>query len=305
MIKSDLDRVIDSLKKCQIVPENDVKLLCKRAVEDFSKEGNVLNLSTPITVCGDLHGQFYDLMEIFAIGDIPPQTNYLFLGDYVDRGLYSVETFLLLLALKVRYPGKVALIRGNHESRQISQVYGFYDECFRKYGSAEVWSCCVEVFDCLALGAVIDNKLFAVHGGISPKLPTVSSIDLLDRKQEVPVEGPMCDLLWSDPEDIEDWAISTRGAGYLFGKDSVLKWNHANNFDLVIRAHQLIKEGYRFMFDDNLVTVWSAPNYCYRCGNVAAILELDENLQSKYKIFVEAPKEFRTQQSEEIAHYFL
>lgn len=151
-------------------------------------------------VCGDIHGQFYDLKELFKVGGDVPETNYLFMGDFVDRGFYSVETFLLLLALKVRYPDRITLIRGNHESRQITQVYGFYDECLRKYGSILVWRYCTEIFDYLSLSAIIDGKIFCVHGGLSPSIQTLDQIRTIDRKQEVPHDGPMCDLLWSDPE---------------------------------------------------------------------------------------------------------
>ncbi|VDO75536.1 unnamed protein product, partial [Onchocerca flexuosa] len=123
-------------------------------------------------------------MELFRVGGQVPDTNYLFLGDFVDRGFYSVETFLLLLALKVRYPDRMMLIRGNHESRQITQVYGFYDECLRKYGSSAVWRCCTEVFDCLSLSAVIAGKVFCVHGGLSPSIQNLDQIRTIDRKQE-------------------------------------------------------------------------------------------------------------------------
>ena len=145
-------------------------------------------------------------------------------GDFVDRGLYSVETFLLLLALKVRYPDRITLIRGNHESRQITQVYGFYDECQRKFGSANVWRYCCDVFDYLSLGAIVDGRVFCVHGGLSPNITTLDQIRLISRKQEVPQDGAMCDLLWSDPDgtcisltkDITGWGVSPRGAGFLF-----------------------------------------------------------------------------------------
>lgn len=345
-------------------------------------------------------------MELFRVGGECPDTNYLFMGDFVDRGFYSLESFLLLLALKVRYPDRMTLIRGNHESRQITTVYGFYDECLRKYGSANVWRYCCEVFDYLALGALVvgaasgvdvtpdpeidldvptrpsnptiadetrdtlpesdtgwhrgecevevvsaggnvihrvyrpvdadgnripapsslpstptatsntqprlfqrrqsiparsssgignigtpgtgaasasstspnpsSGAILCVHGGLSPVVDTVDKIRLLDRKQEVPHEGAMCDLLWSDPDEIDGWGLSPRGAGFLFGADIVKQFNHTNNLSLIARAHQLVMEGFKEMFDSSIVTVWSAPNYCYRCGNVAAILELGE-----------------------------
>lgn len=222
---SDLDRQIEQLKRCEIIKENEVKALCAKAREILVEEGNVQRVDSPVTVsrhlrfgsrslsssrslltcsvrqvCGDIHGQFYDLKELFKVGGDVPETNYLFMGDFVDRGYYSVETFLLLLALKVRYPDRITLIRGNHESRQITQVYGFYDECLRKYGSTDVWRYCTEIFDYLSLSAIIDGKIFCVHGGLSPSIQYLDQIRSIDRKQEVPHDGPMCDLLWSDPE---------------------------------------------------------------------------------------------------------
>ena len=257
-----------------------------------------------MTICGDIHGQFYDLMELFRVGGMCPDTNYLFLGDFVDRGLYSVETLLLLLALKVRYPDRMTLIRGNHESRQITQVYGFYDECTRKYGSANVWRYCCDVFDYMSLGAIVDGRVFCVHGGLSPTIVSLNQIRSIDRKQEVPHEGAMCDLLWSDPDgtwmclwayaEITGWGISPRGAGFLFGGDVAKSFAHNNGLDLIARAHQLILEGYKQMFDSTIVTVWSAPNYCYRCGNVASILQLDEALNQKYLTFEAATQGYVT-----------
>lgn len=290
---SDLDKQINQLLDCKFLKESQVRTICVKVKEILINESNVQRLSSPITVCGDIHGQFYDLKEIFFTGGQIPLTNYLFLGDFVDRGYYSLETFLLLLALKARYPNRITLIRGNHESRQITQVYGFYDECLRKYGSINVWKYCTEVFDLLSLSAIIDNKVFCVHGGLSPELHNFDDIEKIQRRQEVPHQGPMCDLLWSDPEDIENWGVSPRGAGYLFGKSVVSQFNHQNNIDLICRAHQVVMEGYKIMFEQKLVTVWSAPNYCYRCKNVAAILEFDEHLNKRFKIVSAAPDSVR------------
>ena len=192
---------------------------------------------------------------------------------------------------KVRYPDRIFLIRGNHESRQITQVYGFYDECLRKYGTLNVWRYCVEVFDYLSLAALVDGVVLGVHGGLSPNVSTIDQVRLIDRKQEVPHEGPMCDLLWSDPEEMVGWGLSPRGAGYLFGSDICKQFNYINGLNFIARAHQLVMEGYKWMFDQQLVTVWSAPNYCYRCGNVASVLELDEQLNCEFKVFKEAPHE--------------
>ncbi|MQM19272.1 hypothetical protein Taro_052273 [Colocasia esculenta] len=244
-------------------------------------------------VCGDIHGQFYDMKELFKVGGDCPKTNYLFLGDFVDRGFYSVETFLLLLALK--------------ELTHHLQVYGFYDECLRKYGSVNVWRYCTDIFDYLSLSALVENRIFSVHGGLSPAITTLDQIRTIDRKQEVPHDGGMCDLLWSDPEDaVDGWGLSPRGAGFLFGGNVVTSFNHTNNIDFICRAHQLVMEGYKWMFNNQIVTVWSAPNYCYRCGNVAAILELDENLNKQFRVFEAAPQESRGVPSKKPApDYFL
>ncbi|KAI9253771.1 serine/threonine-protein phosphatase 4 catalytic subunit [Phascolomyces articulosus] len=286
-----LDRQLEQLRQGEIISEQEVKELCQKAREILVEESNVQRVDAPVTICGDIHGQFHDLKELFTVGGECPDTNYLFMGDFVDRGFYSVETFLLLLALKVRYPDRITLIRGNHESRQITQVYGFYEECIRKYGSANVWRYCCEIFDYLSLSAIIDNKIFCVHGGLSPSITTLDQIRTIDRKQEVPHDGAMCDLLWSDPDEIEGWGYSPRGAGYLFGGDVVQRFLHTNNLELIARAHQLVMEGYKLMFNDTIVTVWSAPNYCYRCGNIAAILKLDDGLNREYKIFDAAPQQ--------------
>ena len=165
-------------------------------------------------------------------------------------------------------------------------MYGFYDECLKKYGSVNVWRYCTEIFDYLALGAIIDNKVLCVHGGLSPSINTLDEIRALERKMEVPHDGAMCDLMWSDPDsEISGWQVSPRGAGYLFGGEIVEKFNRENNIDMIARAHQLVMEGYKSMFSDSLVTVWSAPNYCYRCGNVASILNVNEKLEKTFDIF--------------------
>ena len=198
----------------------------------------------------------------------------------------------MLLLLKARYPHRITLLRGNHESRQITQVYGFYDECQRKYGNANPWKYVTELFDWCPLAALVDGSVLCVHGGLSPDVRTIDQMRMIDRKMEIPHEGAFCDLMWSDPDDIETWAVSPRGAGWLFGAQVTSEFNALNGLELICRAHQLVQEGYKYMFSEGLVTVWSAPNYCYRCGNVAAILQLDDTLQRNFKIFreVDAPE---------------
>ena len=237
-------------------------------------------------ICGDIHGQFHDLLELFEKGGQIPDTRYVFMGDFVDRGYNSVETLELLLCLKLKYPDCITLLRGNHETRQTSALYGFYEETSRKYGNPNPWKFCMEVFDHLPISAIVEGKIFCIHGGLSPEIKTIDQVRLIDRRMEIPHEGPFCDLMWSDPEEIDTWAMSPRGAGWLFGSKVTSEFNHINDISLVARAHQLVMEGYKFWFrENNLVTVWSAPNYCYRCGNVASMLKVDEKLDNSFETF--------------------
>ncbi|KAJ5357225.1 hypothetical protein N7541_004383 [Penicillium brevicompactum] len=328
------DEWLEAAKDCKYLSEPHMKQLCEIVKEYMMEESNIQPVSTPVTVCGDIHGQFYDLLELFRVSgacqmapsstlpkhlplisdpkirkklrgpntnpndededaesgtrsrsasgtsaDLQINRNFVFLGDYVDRGYFSLETLTLLLCLKAKYPDRVTLVRGNHESRQITQVYGFYEECFQKYGSASV-------FDFMTLGAIIDGKVLCVHGGLSPEIRTLDQVRVVARAQEIPHEGAFCDLVWSDPDDVETWAVSPRGAGWLFGDRVADEFCHVNDLSLIARAHQLVNEGYKYHFNNqNVVTVWSAPNYCYRCGNLASVCEIGEDLNPTFKLF--------------------
>jgi len=288
---NNLDQWIASLRECKYLPEQDMKQLCEMVKELLLEESNVQPVTSPVTVCGDIHGQFYDLLELFKTGGELPETNYVFMGDYVDRGYHSLEVLTLLMALKARYPDKITLLRGNHESRQITQVYGFYDECQQKYGNANVWKYCTQVFDLLTLAALIDGSVLCVHAGLSPDIRTLDQIRVIPRQQEIPHEGAFCDLMWSDPEEIETWQISPRGAGWLFGSKVTAEFVNINGLRIVARSHQLVQEGYKYMFDNKLVTVWSAPNYCYRCGNDAAIMKLTpDGKEPEFRLFKAIPE---------------
>mmetsp|Transcript_19381 Transcript_19381/g.38377 ORF Transcript_19381/g.38377 Transcript_19381/m.38377 type:complete len:308 (-) Transcript_19381:362-1285(-) len=287
---ADLDRWISKVRDCQHLSEVELKLLCNRLKDLLIEESNVQPVHSPVIVCGDIHGQFHDLKNLIQVGGDIPSKRYIFMGDFVDRGHHSVETLQLLMCYKVRFPGTVTLLRGNHESRQVTQTYGFYDECWRKYGSVNAWKLCTEVFDYLGVACLIDGEVLCVHGGLSPDLPTLDQIRLIERIQEIPHKGPFCDLMWSDPEDIQHWQPSSRGAGWLFGSKVTNHFNHINGLQLICRAHQLVQEGFKYMFPHSeLITVWSAPNYCYRCGNVASVLEFNEHLDRRLHIFDAVP----------------
>ncbi|PKS09284.1 hypothetical protein jhhlp_003898, partial [Lomentospora prolificans] len=287
----DLDECISRLYKKELLAESVIEAICAKTKELLMRESNVIHVQAPITVVGDIHGQFYDLIEIFKIGGYCPDTNYLFLGDYVDRGMFSVETISLLVCLKLRYPNRVHLIRGNHESRGVTQSYGFYTECSRKYGNANVWHYFTDMFDFLTLSVVINDQIFCVHGGLSPSIHSIDQIKIIDRFREIPHEGPMADLVWSDPDpDRDEFSLSPRGAGYTFGAQVVKKFLTVNNMTHILRAHQLCQEGYQVLYDDQLSTVWSAPNYCYRCGNMASVLEVSDTGERFFNVFAAAPE---------------
>ena len=302
----DLDKQIEKVSDEVPLTEPEIKVLVAKAKEVLAKEDNVQPVSAPVTICGDVHGQFHDLLELFTIGGKCPDTNYLFMGDYVDRGYHSIETLCLLLLLKIRYPTRIYLTRGNHESTEITQLYGFYDECVQKFGNANVWKMFTELFNYLPISAIVNSKIFCLHGGLSPDIETIDEIRKIDRRRDVPSSGAMCDLLWSDPEERLGWGVSPRGAGYIFGSDISKKFTQRNNLMMVNRAHQLVMKGYNWSHEQLVCTLFSAPNYCYRCGNQAGIMEVDENMKFNIQQFDPNPiKRGKLEISKRAPDYFL
>jgi len=215
----------------------------------------LLRLKAPLTVGTDIHGQYYDLLRFMSDAGLPPHTNYLFLGDYVDRGKQSIETLCLLLAYKIKYPEGIFLLRGNHECQNISRIYGFWEECKRRY-SIKLWRQFVDLFNCLPVAALIEDKILCMHGGLSPELTEYSLINQLQRPSVVPEEGLMCDLLWSDPATgsaanifgvkTKGWGNNDRGTSFVFSEDVVHKFLEKHELDLVVRGHQVMEDGYEF-----------------------------------------------------------
>lgn len=271
-----LDNLLLKLFKCQLPSEDDILSLIAMAKESFMKLPNVVGVNSPVVVCGDIHGQFHDLLELFKVTGLPPASKLLFLGDYVDRGFHSLEVITLLVALHLRYPDHVTLLRGNHESRQITQAYGFYDECVKKM-SGLTWRAYTELFDTMPISGLIDDKYFCCHGGLSPTFSSIDDLRAINRFREVPHSGPMCDLLWSDPDVCNGWGASPRGAGYTFGPDRTHSFNEVNGTKCILRAHQLMMEGHQYHHDNSCVTIFSAPNYCYRCNNLASVINIEND----------------------------
>jgi diadenosine tetraphosphatase ApaH/serine/threonine PP2A family protein phosphatase len=273
----DFPGIFEALSTGNHLPEATIISLVHTLQDILYQEPNLLELQLPITICGDTHGQIYDLVHLFEISGKMTDDDtltYLFLGDYIDRGFHSMETFAFLAALKVKYPNRIWLLRGNHESRQVSHLYGFYNDCLHIYGHVGIWTLCNEIFDLLPLTAVIGKRVFCTHGGLSKGIDLLDQIDLLMRRVELPSEGPLCDICWSDPDDVQDWSINQRGAGWLFGAGQVRHFLHLNGLSLVARAHQLAQEGFQWYFDKTLITVWSAPNFCGWIQNAASVVQM-------------------------------
>lgn len=265
--------------------EDDLKFLCIRAKKIFLEQPILLELNSNLNIVGDIHGQFYDLLHLFELGGFPPDKNYLLLGDYVDRGRQSIETIALLFIYKIKYPENFFLLRGNHECATINRMYGFFDECKRRY-SVKMWKIFIEVFNCLPIAAIIDDSIFCCHGGLSPDLTFVSQLRKVVRPTDVPDSGMLCDLLWSDPDkEINDlFGMNERGISVTFSNKCVKKFLEDNGLELMCRAHQVVEEGYEFFAGKKLVTVFSAPNYCGMFDNSGAMLCVDENLKCSFKI---------------------
>ena len=264
--------------------EEEIKMLIDKSLIIIKEQKMLVELEAPLRVCGDIHGQYYDLLRIFEHCGYPGDNNFLFLGDYVDRGKQSLETICLLLAYKIKFPNKVYLLRGNHESSVTNRIYGFYDECKRRY-NVRLWRNFTELFNYLPVAALIDEKILCMHGGLSPDLRNISSISEISRPTDIPDSGLLCDLLWSDPDkEVLEFDENDRGVSVVFGEKIVNEFNRRNDLDLIIRAHQVVDDGYEFFAQRQLITIFSAPNYCGEFDNSAGIMIIDEALTCSLKV---------------------
>jgi serine/threonine-protein phosphatase PP1 catalytic subunit len=288
----DVDAIISKLlvpagsagkrQKVELPQEADIRLLLKAVRTEIMGQPPLLEVEAPINIFGDIHGQFNDLLRWFELTKVET-SNYLFLGDYVDRGKQSLETMILLLALKLKRPENIFLLRGNHECASITRIYGFYDECKRRF-NIKMWKGFCDVFNCLPLAAVVDEKIFCCHGGPSPELTHLDNVRRIMRPTDVPDTGIICDLLWADPDkDITGWCENDRGVSYTFGPDVAASFLAVHDLDLIVRAHQVVEDGYEFFANRRLVTIFSAPNYCGEFDNSGAFLEVKDDLLCTFK----------------------
>ena len=285
------DEQIKLVSESNLLSEEELKYLCIKSMEIFMQESSFLELTAPIIICGDIHGQYRDLIRLFDFGGTPEKKQYLFLGDYVDRGKNSIECISLLLAYKIKFPKNIYLLRGNHESEMINRTYGFYDECKRRY-NLRIWKIFSDCFNWLPISAIVNSKILCMHGGLSPDLKELKNLKQIVRPTEVPDKGLLCDLLWSDPDaDAEDWAPNNRGISVLFNENLVEKAIDELDIDLICRAHQVVESGYEFFAQRQLVTVFSAPNYCGEFDNAGAFMLVNKDLMCGFKVLLPEIKE--------------
>ncbi|KAJ1815756.1 3',5'-cyclic-nucleotide phosphodiesterase (PDEase) (3':5'-CNP), partial [Coemansia sp. RSA 2675] len=273
--------------------EADALAIIREATALLRAEPTLLTLDSPVTICGDVHGQYYDLMKLFEVGGDPASTQYLFLGDYVDRGYFSIECLLYLYALKVRHPHTLFMLRGNHECRHLTDYFTFKLECVHKY-SEQVYEAAAESFCALPLGAVVNKQFLCIHGGLSPELHTLDDLRTLDRFREPPTHGLMCDLLWADP--VEDFGHEksksyfvhnyARGCSYFFSYAATCAFLERNGLLSLVRAHEAQDAGYRMYRKSKttgfpaVITLFSAPNYLDAYNNKAAVLKYENNVMN-------------------------
>uniref|UniRef100_A0A672HPJ9 Serine/threonine-protein phosphatase n=1 Tax=Salarias fasciatus TaxID=181472 RepID=A0A672HPJ9_SALFA len=268
--------------------EAEVRGLCIKSREIFLSQPILLELEAPLKICGDIHGQYTDLLRLFEYGGFPPEANYLFLGDYVDRGKQSLETICLLLAYKIKYPENFFLLRGNHECASINRIYGFYDECNDTHTHTHTHT--------HSQNHQPETPSVFCISGLSPDLQSMEQIRRIMRPTDVPDTGLLCDLLWSDPDkDVQGWGENDRGVSFTFGADVVSKFLNRHDLDLICRAHQVVEDGYEFFAKRQLVTLFSAPNYCGEFDNAGGMMSVDESLMCSFQILKPSEKKAKYQ----------
>ncbi|OHT12480.1 Ser/Thr protein phosphatase [Tritrichomonas foetus] len=254
-------------------------MICQHAKDAISNEPVIVRIAPPLNVVGDIHGQFYDLLRIFEANGHPPDQQYLFLGDYVDRGTQSIETITLLLVYKILFPNHIFLLRGNHECADVNEFHGFKTECVSRY-SPRLWNVFNDVFSVFPIAAIVGEKIFAAHAGISPDIMNIKYFDSIERPIPI-VEKPLEDLMWSDPDSLaEDWGPNPRGHSYVYGPTQAHKFLDENDLDIILRSHQNVDGGLEFPFEPDrcVVTIFSAPIYGDPVGNDGTVMKIDQNL---------------------------
>ena len=267
------------------LPLNIIYEILNNVKKIFSEQPIFLSIDGPINICGDIHGQYADLIQIFYKLGFPSSQNYLFLGDYVDRGQRSLEVILLLFCYKIIYPNSFFMLRGNHETGSISKQYGFYNEIIKRNYPVKLWKKFIDVFNVMPVSCLIGCRILCMHGGLSPSLKNIEDILKIKRPTDIPDEGILCDLLWSDPDKITGWGENERGVSFTFGENVLHEFMKKNGIDLICRGHQVVEDGYEFFGDRRLVTIFSAPRYCGEFDNKGGALIVSKDMCCSFVLF--------------------
>jgi len=302
--KSDIENVIMHFKDCNILNRFHTGQILKKAHAIFKEQPNIVHIEKPnpnrkVTICGDIHGQFYDLLNIFERNGYPSDENvYIFNGDFVDRGSFSLEVILVMLMYKIVYPHSFYMTRGNHETHSMNSMYGFEGEVLHKYSksstlqivSSTVYRAFRDLFEALPLCHIIGDKIFITHGGVPcDGAVTLEDINKINRFCQPPDSGVMCDLLWADPHSGLGLLPSNRGISNQFGSDVTERFLSLNGLDCVVRSHEMKNDGYEVMHNGKCLTIFSAPNYCDTMGNKGAYIKVKEDLSYEFEEFTEVP----------------
>lgn len=279
-------RLAKSRKIGDLITSSQVKKLLDFVKPIFESENLMIELSPPLYIVGDIHGNVDDLLRIFELKKYPPYSKYLFLGDYIDRGKYGFEVVMILFSLKALYPERIFLIRGNHEVQETSSYYGFYDEIQGKY-SGLMFYYFHSVFNCLPLICIISEKILCVHGGLSPDMPPLNCFKSMEKPKDLVTDSVLKDIIWSDPGEGDfDFRNNTRGCGYIYSSSSLDKYLKENNLEILIRSHEMCQNGFKFPYKDNnsCLTVFSSTNYCDR-NNSGAVIEVSTKLELDVTVY--------------------
>ncbi|PVU91345.1 hypothetical protein BB559_004176 [Furculomyces boomerangus] len=289
----DIDFIKDFFFNEGRLTESQAERLLTKATEVFKLEPTMVEVDSPVTICGDVHGQYYDLMKLFEVGGDPKELNYLFMGDYVDRGYFSIECLMYLYSLKIRYPKTFFMLRGNHECQHLTDYFTFKLECTHKY-SENIYKLAVQSFRALPLAGLVNKQFLCIHGGLSPELHTLEDFKGINRFREPPTHGLLCDLLWADP--VEDFGHEknktffinnhARGCSFFYNYHAASSFLEENNLLSVVRAHEAQDAGYRMYRKSKqtgfptVITIFSAPNYLDVYNNKAAVLKYSNNVMN-------------------------
>lgn len=266
-------QIIEAPRETAIPDRDGLALFLKESADIFMKEKNLLKLSGKAIFVGDLHGDLDSASSAFGLAS-EKKANVVFLGDIVDRGSSQLETINLILARKMLEPDKVHVLRGNHEFKEVNTRYGFADEVMKRYDQTIYWLYNV-CFSTLPLTALLNERVFAIHGGVCERIRTLADIEKLERSS-MDYRDERLEMLWNDPSETEPGLTfnASRGGFHRFGRDVFEEFMNRNKLELIVRAHEPWPDGYKYFFGKRLISVFSCAD-CYDIKPKAAMVDED------------------------------